>query len=80
MGHKCAVSGGGGDFYGVFELPEVGMRRTREEFGLVQCPQDPDLHYFVWVCREQKALGMGPCATCEAMDSPKSLQEIMDEK
>ena len=46
---------------------------------LVQCPQDPDLYYFRWICREQNALGMGPCATCEEMDNPKTLQEVMDE-
>jgi len=79
MGHRRTVSGGSSDIYGVSELPEVEMRRTKEDAWLVQCPQDPSLYYFVWVCREQKALGMGLCATCEAMEKSQTLQEVMDE-
>jgi len=79
MGHRRTVSGGSRDIYGVSELPEVGMRRTKEDAWLVQCPKDPDLYYFAWYCREQKALGIGPCATCEAMEKTQTLQGVMDE-
>lgn len=45
---------------------------------LVKCPHALDVHYFIWHCRQQKALGIEPCAKCDAMEIAKGLQETMD--